>query len=67
MAPSQASKASPEKQRAFQRVSRMGRKRLLRVGELLLWIMALLLPACGGFYHYAYYQHFRQGTCTILD
>jgi len=32
-----------------------------------MWTVALLIPACGGFYRYAYYQQFRRGTCTITD
>ncbi|HXR65547.1 MAG TPA: hypothetical protein VN729_06480, partial [Ktedonobacteraceae bacterium] len=35
------------------------------VCELLIWMVALLIPACGGFYRYVYYQQFQQGTCTI--
>lgn len=42
-------------------------KRLLTACEIVIWTVALLIPACGGFYRYAYYQQFRQGMCTITD
>lgn len=48
-------------------LSRPGNKRLLALCEILLWTAALLIPACGGFYRYVYYQHFQQGSCTITD
>lgn len=42
-------------------------RRLLTACEIVIWTVALLIPACGGFFRYAYYQQFLQGTCTITD
>jgi hypothetical protein len=44
------------------------RSRPLRaLGEMVVLLIALLIPACGGFYRADYYSRFVQGFCTITS
>ncbi|GHO61319.1 hypothetical protein KSC_002110 [Ktedonobacter sp. SOSP1-52] len=40
---------------------------LLALGEMVVLLIALLIPACGGLYRADYYSRFVQGTCTITS
>src|ERR1700756_3079139 len=40
---------------------------LLTLGEIVVLLIALLIPACGGFYRADYYNRFVPGTCTITS
>ena len=40
---------------------------LLTLSEMVVLLIALLIPACGGFYRADYYSRFVQGTCTITS
>ncbi|HVU69810.1 MAG TPA: DUF3592 domain-containing protein [Ktedonobacteraceae bacterium] len=40
---------------------------LLLLGEIVVLLIAALIPAWGGFYRADYYSRFVQGTCTIIS
>ncbi|GCE11220.1 DUF3592 domain-containing protein [Tengunoibacter tsumagoiensis] len=42
-------------------------RHLLKLAEMLVLLIAVLIPSCGGFYRANYYSRFVQGTCTITD
>ncbi|GCE11219.1 DUF3592 domain-containing protein [Tengunoibacter tsumagoiensis] len=40
---------------------------LLTLAEMLILLIAVLIPSCRGFYRAHYYSRFVRGTCTITD